>query len=314
MKRFLQNTFLLSLILLAVITLIELALFLRPNTFSYKSDYASDHADDIHTLLLGNSHIERGVIPDSMDQGTFNMAISGRPLIYDVELARMHVPRMKALENVVMPLDYTFFYFGRNTNMVAGNTNQLEDNTYKCMYCKYMGIRVDGLWYWSELFNSKLNFLSRFFKNDEEARECDSLGYICSELSARSYLWKTLQIPKKMDLSKPANKDDYDLVYGYYDSLAEITNSHHVRLILVSTPMHEISRAAMYPEVRQEMRAFVERLQEKYPNVVYLDYMDEPHFEDQDFYDTGHLTEYGAAKFSKILNEGIRNCPPLEDR
>ena len=309
MKKFLRNILLISLIVLGVIIIIEFALFLRPNLYSYKSQYVEAHLDDIHTLLLGNSHIERALAPAYMDEGTFNLAISGRPENYDVELAKMYIPRMKALENVVMPFDYTLFYLDRQVALAdAGKrgVGALEES-YKCMYYKYMGIRVDGFWYWSEVLHSKLDYLNRFFKSDEAARECDSLGYIKNELATRDHAWKNLQLPMDIDLSKPINQEIYDLLFDYYSTLAALANQQHARLIMLSTPMYETCRARMLPEVRQEMRTFVARLQEKYPNVTYLDYTDDPRFVDQDYFDAGHLSEYGAAKLSRILSDDIRS-------
>ena len=314
MKRFIRNTCLISLIILAVIIIIEFALFLRPNTYSYKSEYVNNHIDDLHTLLFGNSHIERALIPDSMDKGTFNLAISGRPLIYDIELAKMFIPKMKSLDNVVMPLDYSLFYFDRIP--FIPETEQkgvgLLDDTYKCMYYKYMGIRVDRFWYWSEVLNSKLNYFTRFFISDEEARECDSLGYIQNELKTRDHAWQYHQTPLKVDLSKPKNKDTYNMVYNYYTTLSDLTYRQHTRLILISTPMFKTSQVEMIPELRDEMRAFVAQLRLKNPNVYYLDYTDDPRFEDHDFFDSSHMSVYGAAKLSKILNRDIKELPAFQ--
>lgn len=85
---------------------------------------------------------------------------------------------MKNLKIVIMPLDYFDFHFGREIKEKVNVGKDKYLSTYKCMYYKYMGIHLDGWWYWSELINSRLNYMSRFFMNAKETRECDSLGFV----------------------------------------------------------------------------------------------------------------------------------------
>ena len=41
--------------------------------------------------------------------------------------------------------------------------------------------------------------------------------------------------------------------------------------------------------------------------VPYFDYLKDPRFVADDFYDSNHLSDIGAEKFTKILNEDIKN-------
>ena len=41
-------------------------------------------------------------------------------------------------------------------------------------------------------------------------------------------------------------------------------------------------------------------------NLIYLDYLKDPRFIANDFFDSNHLSDIGAEKFTKILNEDIK--------
>lgn len=306
MKKFIHNITVFGIILLLINIAIELLLFLRPNTYSYKRMYVEEHINDIRCLLLGNSHIEEALNPSILGNGVFNMAISGRYLVYDMELAKKYIPLMSQINTVIMPLDYTEFYFGREKD----NPEEKKDpdnleSTYKCMYYKYMGLRVDELWYWSEILNSKDNFMMRFLKSDEESRECDSLGYIRLKLSNRKKNWQKRVLPKIIDTTLPIDKDKQERLYTQYCTLAELADKRGARLILLFTPMYNTYNNSTSPIVIEEMNAFVSHLKQKYRNVEYYDYSKDERFVNDDFKDASHLTENGAVKFSKIVKEEI---------
>ena len=215
-----------AILLIIPFTIIEIVLLHKVNEYSYKYNYVLEHKNDIRTLLLGNSHIAQGLIPDSMSEGTFNCAIAGREIIYDFELAKILLPQLDKLECVIIPFDYIQFYLGRSSANPKGIGRDIGEfnATRKCMYYKYMGLRVDEFWYWSEFLNSKLNFMSRLYISDN----------------------------------------------------------------------------------KKEMVDFAMKLKQEYSNIIYLDYTDDYRFGDSDFWDSSHLSEVGAIKFSKILTEDIK--------
>jgi hypothetical protein len=247
-----------------------------------------------------------GLKPNILGNGVFNMAISGRSLAYDIELAKKYVPKMNQLELLIMPLDYKKFYFGRQKNnpYEKGKLSGLT-KTRKCMYYKYMGIRIDRFWYWSELLNSKLDFMKRFLEKDAEARECDSLGYLGNNLLERKYNWENWFLPKIIDTTLEANRKALNHLYTRYCILAELTQKRGAKLIILITPKYKTYNNSKNPAVIKEMEAFSASLKQKYPNVEYYDYSTDKRFVDEDFYDASHLNDIGANKFSKIVKEEI---------
>lgn len=269
--------------------------------------YVETHLKDIKILLLGNSHIEQGLDPKMIGDSTFNMAIQGRGKIYDMELAKRYLPQMGNLKVVIMPLDYFDFSFGREKMIHLETRKRDEDNvsTYKCMYYKYMGIHVDQWWYWSELINSRLNFMTRFFKTAEEARECDSLGYVSLEIGKRRSGWKYERLPDIIDTSQKTDKMMYAQLFQYYETIARIAHHQDVRLILISTPTYKTYQKMMNDSIRSEMYSFYKRLKNEFSIVEYYDFSHNNSFSEEDFYDASHLNDSGAKKLSIMISEII---------
>lgn len=306
MKKFIHNITIIGIILLLINIAIEFLLFLRPNTYSYKRMYIEKHINDISCLLLGNSHIDHALKPNILGNGVFNMAITGRNIVYDIEIAKRYVPQMKQLEILIMPLDYSRFYFGREKD----NPNEMKkpsgrQGTYKCMYYKYMDIRVDGFWYWSEILNSKLDYMKRFLKKDVDARGCDSLGYVKQSLSKKNDNWKNRSLPMIIDTTIDANREKQKLLFSRYCTLAELAMNQGAKLVLIFTPLYKTYNNSTNPVAIREMESFVANLKQRYPNVEFYDYSTDERFIDEDFYDASHLTDIGANKFSKIVKEEV---------
>lgn len=303
MKRFLKNIVIFSGICLVASIVIELLLLTQTNTYSYKRSYVEKHIKDIEILFLGNSHIEEAVKPELVGENAFNMAISGRNVIYDVEIAKRYIPQMQKIKAVFMPLDYQKFNLGRGKKNENEKRVQERDwqRLYKCMYTKYMGTRVDGLIYWSEILNSSLDFMSRFFKSEEQNRECNELGYIALDVNKRNLNWKYRNMPFVIDENKTIDEEKYNELKDWYITLAELTKNRNARLILLGTPMYETYQKDLNPKVLEEISAFVEMLKKDYPNVEYYDFTFDKDFLPEDFNDASHLTDSGAEKFSKKL-------------
>lgn len=307
MKKFLIKIGIFIVICLSVAVAIEFLLFTQTNDYSYKRKYVEQHINDIEILFLGNSHIEYAVKPELVGKNTFNMAISGRSNIYDVEIAKRYIPQMHNLKVVFMPLDYICFSFGRgqkNVNEKRVRNNRLDD-FYKCMYTKYMGTNVDPFYYWSEIIFSPVNYMSRFFKREDENRECNELGYIPLDINCRCANWEYLNMPPFIDINKPIAKEQFLTLKDRYSLLAALTKQFNVRLILLGTPMYETYQKDLNPIVLEEILSFVEILKKDYDNIEYYDFTFDTDFLPNDFNDASHLNDFGAEKFSKKLRQVV---------
>lgn len=309
MKRFILSLAGFASILLLMMAIIEVGLLYRPNLYAYKRQYLDRHADDIKVLLLGSSHIEEGIKPELIGDGTFNLAISARLNKYDAALAEMYVPRLKNLKVLVMPLDYTNFSFGRVKKIKNAPKGIDLSSTCSCMHTKYMGTRVDPVWYWSEILNSKLNFMSRFWNRDEKVlQECDSLGYIALDIKDRQPGWEHYSKPSGIDPTMPIDSAQYNAKFAEYETIAKVTAEAGIRFLIITAPVNEHYKQAMDSTITGDMLRFVGKLKQKYPHVEFYDFTYADGFEADDFHDASHLNDPGAVKFSRLLANVI--TPP----
>ena len=303
MKKFLINTAVVCGLVLVMFVAVELLLLTQTNVYSYKRQYIENHLNTLEIVFFGNSHIEEAVKPELVGENCFNLAISGRSVVYDVELAKRYIPKMSNLKTVFMPLDYPKFSLGRGVkNEYEKRVREMDfASLYKCMYTKYMDIHVDGIWYWSEILNSELNYMTRFFKSAVRNRECDSLGYIALDVSKRSPNWEYRNMPPIIDVSKPIDTVQFNILKSQYRTFAELTKNAGVRLVLLGTPLYKTYLDDLNPAVLNEIESFVADLQRDFSNVEFFDFTADKDFLPEDFDDASHLMDSGAEKFSKKL-------------
>jgi len=100
--------------------------------------------------------------------------------------------------------------------------------------------------------------------------------------------------------------DYIDLNYARMKELVDFCKSRNIQLVFITTPCWY----SYYDNLNKEQLAKMYELTNRFKNefdVPYFDYLKDPRFEADDFYDSNHLSEIGAAKFTKILNEVIRS-------
>lgn len=309
MRKFLVKLALFSTLALLILATIEVALLFIPNTYSYKRDYLEKHINDIIILLMGSSYIEEGVCPEIIGDGCFNIAIAGRNIVFDVEIAQKYFPKMNHLEIVILPLDYSLFEFGRGHKNPLDTRIDLDrmTDTYWCMHYKYMNLHVGSYLYWSEILNSQLNYISRFWQSRKENVECDSLGFVSVTLNERKDGWEYRAVPPIIDTSKNIDENAFRSYWPNIEAIAEFAKERGAKLILVNTPKYKTYQTSINNDVVKEMNQLILQLQKKNNNVLYWDYTYNDEFVEDDFFDACHLSDVGARKFSKMLKGKIHD-------
>ena len=177
--------------------------------------------------------------------------------------------------------------------------------------------RMDSLqpfWYFSEILNSKLNYMSRFWNNRQKLQECDSLGYVKLDIKDRLADWDLRSIPAVIDTTKAIDQAGYEEIWQQYEQLALVTQQKQVRLVLVAPPVYKTYQESIHPIVLNDIHQFVRKLQARYPHVEYHEHLFDNRFTADDFQDASHLNESGAIKYSKILAKIIyHETPTIED-
>lgn len=308
MEKYILKSLAFSVFMLIVFFLYELLLFTRPNEYSYKQDYMERHKDDIKVLILGHSQLEQGLKPSVMGDSVFNLAIEGRPVYYDAVLAQRYVPRMKNLKYVIWPLAYNFQFSGHPFSLhdILFERDGMMP-TYHCMYYKYMGIPCGSFSFlcWYEILNSRYEFGKRFYTRDMETlTRCDSLGFHSNGRHNPSAMNQTL--PSEADYDAPEVKER--LREGMADilSIAKVCKEKGVHLIVVTPPAYKNYQKLLTKRGLSELKKVVDKMRKVDSSIEYHNYLFDSRFEEEDFFNSSHLAECGAEKFSKIVGELIK--------
>lgn len=314
MKRFIQTSALFLSILLLLCLGIEVALLWFPNQHSAKIQYMEEHLDDINTLFLGNSHIAQGVdplcyAPDS----AYNLAISGRLNYYDAALAERFIPRMKNIKNVFMTMSYNGEYSAYIPNDPTAVKQTPEEKRYmdfqRFMYRKYMGISygadvLGGIGNYSDLINSTNSIIYRLLGKTKDAYEQEDRckGFVEPlKLENKEANWDQKKLPRIINPNTEYHKKKWDLVHENYRKIAKACQARNARLILVTTPFYITARNRVNERGLDDLERFVNMLKEEFPNIHYINLMADPRFEEDDFFDSSHMTTLGAKKMAEIL-------------
>ena len=310
MKRFLKKILVFSVIVMAIFVAYELLLLLVPNEFSYKKGYIEKHKDELRILVLGNSHLADCVDCSLLGEGAFNAAQPGRSVYYDLQLLKEYIGQMPKLECVVMPYSYDYQYWGH----LHEEKHEAKFNTYRCMNLKYMGYTyLDGeWWHWSEILNSNYDHCGRLFgslyKPLSDLTMCDSLGIeLDASYDTRGDDWMLKQLPETTPLPDSTEQRlNYQDNVKIYSEIVTLARDHHMRLIFLAMPIYKTARERVSQQRLDEMNEFVAMLKRINPDIEFYDFIDDPRFVEQDYYNSIHLNNtYGARKFTPLLKEII---------
>jgi hypothetical protein len=92
-----------------------------------------------------------------------------------------------------------------------------------------------------------------------------------------------------------------DLNVSILDSMMTYLDRRNIQLLLISTPLSPDFRAAQSPAQVKRNERVLKRLLRLHPKVKYIDYSSDSVFCDSDFFDSHHLSDYGAAKLTRML-------------
>lgn len=310
MKNFLKQIIGLGILGILVCIGIECFLLTIPNEYSFKREYIETNGDGIKTLILGHSHAANGINPDFLGDSVFNAAISGRNHYYDAVLAERYIPKLKNLKCVIWPLGYNFQYSSYKYHCFFKKNDVDYSSSYLCMYEKYMDIHYNYFMpytYWSEIINSKLGYGTRIFKNYEEQIGCTTLGFEPVKLDWKTSNWVTEKLPQIVDYESKNAKLTLSEGLTNMKRIAKVCRENGIRLIVITMPCYKTYLKQVTERGLKDMQACVEAMHSVNPQLEYYNYISDNHFTDDDFFNSSHLSDVGAIKFSKILRDILQS-------
>lgn len=273
-----------------------------PNSYSYKYDYIKLHGDKIQALAIGHSQLYDGFMPEVFSVPSFNLCNSDQNYADDYYLLQELLPDMPNLKIVVLPIGYM------NVTDVKFDNGLTERS---CYYHEYMGLDYDGhlpLGYRFECFMpyKALTKVVLYYCFHEDIVGCDSLGRRTEHyLRYRKNKVGDERIIRGYTCHEHDVKNLCIKYENYLKRTLNLLTAKGISVVMVSPPYYWNSERQ---RVNKEQVLFLDKymagLSADYP-IKYLDLENDTTYSYDDFFDETHLSEKGAEKFTKAIDEFI---------
>lgn len=269
----------------------------QPNSYAAKQAAVDRTAPRVETLILGASHNYMGINPARLKTCALNLAGVSQTLDVDVNILRSYLPLMPRLRTVVTGFDNGIFF---DVPLLEG------EESFRCTYYNlYMRLQRMDAWprkaFETADWTGARERLRRLLFGDG-FELCDSLGWYPGyrhteqepdALSDEAARHRNDRHACR-DWSAPARNRDCLI------EMASLCRRHGIRLIVLETPL---SPAYLRHVPRRQAETLAKMAEEcrQMPGVSFRSYAGDARFGGTDFYNTDHLSDAGAEKFSKIL-------------
>ncbi|MFI3269407.1 MAG: hypothetical protein SNG14_05555 [Rikenellaceae bacterium] len=291
----------LILVVIAVIAIIPCEFLIRTmkdNPYSYKHSYIVENGERITELILGSSHSYYGVSPRFFNSSAFNLGSVSQPLRYDYELLKEYKQYMPNLRSVI--LDVSYF------SLRATGLRKMESAGYNINYKLYMDADIDCSFICNFAISSPSYFqgkMSAYVRSVVEKLSCDSLGWgMGYDLEGRSNEWDDANAA----ILRHTNEETTYLAQNKaaLHNIAKFCIDNSVELIVITTPTWHTYYDNVDEVQYREMQGVVNELRSDF-DIRYFDFFKDSRFVADDFYDSDHLSDVGAEKFTKILADTL---------
>ena len=212
--------------------------------------------------------------------------------------------RYKKLKTVICPISFSS-WFGRGL--------EYGSESYRCRYYKiYMDCDLypDLSLYNLELsdFRTAKGKVAKLFSSNE-APGYDEYGWGNTyKLSKKNMIkWNDGTEAEAAVKRHIAKSWEYiDMKYAQMKELTDFCKSRNIQLVLITTPCWHTYYGNLNKEQLDKMYELTNQFKSEF-DVPYFDYLKDPRFEADDFFDSNHLSEIGAEKFTKILDNDIKS-------
>lgn len=273
-----------------------------PNSYKFKDNQLTSLHDSLEILILGSSHAYMGLDPQHFTSKTFNAANVSQPLCFDHYIAQKFIDRLPNLKYIILPISYF------TLSSTFANTEEWYREIY---YTLYMDYPKYGLFskqhYEMSNFSTANSKLIDYYIRGQDLEQTTSSG-----MSKMYYLknkaiknWDNGEFRAKAHSSKDFSGDIGCENLVYLNNIASLSHEKGVKLILITTPVRSSYSNHIDIDQLNQMYSAVNIIVNKYDNVSYFDFFKDTSYVDEDFYDSDHLTEYGAYKLSHTIDSLI---------
>jgi len=280
----------------------EILLRKIPNDYLYKKIQLEKHANTVETLILGGSHAYYGIIPDYLESNSFNLAYDSQFLNFDRILLKKYIDSLPNIKNVIIMIAYP---------TLSHRYNEGDEVYRKFNYFRYYDLDPPPKnWYqkyYFELF--RLPFKKNFqriisYLRGEEMIHSTVKGWC---LEGKKEISKNLE-QSALHTAKLLENNSMDFTPGLRElnDIFFMCEQRKVKVYLITFPTWEGFRELINMKKFDKMIETCETLADQNKNVEYYNFTDDSRFTREDYYDSDHLNDEGARKFTLIINELIK--------
>lgn len=306
-KVFLKNCLLFSFFPMLLVVLFEIVVRQLPNPYTDKYVWMKNHAQEVETIILGNSHAMYGIKPNLMDGKTYNLAFESQVPAYDYFLLNYFAQDYKKLKTVILPISF-FTLFQRFEDMPSWWKSRYYHLYMDCDFHPYSFFYNFEIGHYPSALEKAGAFVEKLIEK-KDLRLVDDTG------------WSFMYSFSERDTSMISNMENVQTIikrhvsedWTYVDEIVSSVNNivkfcraRKIDLILITTPTWKSYYENLPPKQYERMHQLIDSICTK-NNLPYLDYLKDDRFVYDDFYDCDHLNNIGAEKFTKILNHDIRS-------
>jgi len=277
-----------------------------PNDYELKKEYLDEHSSEIETIILGSSHSFYGINPDYFSTKTFNASHISQSLNYDFEIIKKYQNNFNNLKTIVLPISY-FTLFGK---LEAGSESWRVKN-----YIIYYGLNSSkSLTDYSEVLSNRINVnikrLVSYYVLGNSAISCTRLGWGTSYNSKNARdLVESGKTAAKRHTRDDINSDKSQQIFNdnilALNSIIKWCKDNNHKILLLTPPAFETYRQNLNLEQLNTTIKTTSEVCSNYDNCTYMNLLSDTNFVSKDFYDADHLSEIGAKKLSRLINEKI---------
>ena len=277
--------------------------FLRnmPSQYRQKRDQLIENSDSIQVLILGSSHAQDGVDPETFSLYAHNMAFGSQSIYFDKKITEKYLPQLPKLKYVLLTFDYNSLFFD-------------HEPSRDFFYYYYYGIPYRNHNFWRE---SLLQYstvypprqaLSIIVQNKFVSPVRLKKGYPefrSSDINPEDVTSPVLNKMRADMFNRTAeNIEIRDDVLLDLESLIAYLIDKDIVPILVTYPAYTTFRDFLNKEIVENNNQIADYLQQKYP-ILYLNYFEDNDFSVADYFNCDHLSSLGAVKLSKKIDAEI---------
>lgn len=273
-----------------------------PNAYRFKYEWMDKNSQNVEGLIFGSSHSFYGINPQYLKGKCFNLANVSQTLFYDDYLLSEYIDKCPKLSFIILPIS-SFSLYGKLEN---------GSEWYRAIYYKlYMGCN-----YHEDL--SKYSFEISAIKNakgkvlallqNKDIIKCNAFGYGTEyTLKNKGRNWDEGYLSAKRHTADASKLRYIKANESYLNHIAKLCHERNIRLLLITAPARPSYFNNLDKTQMEQIASTIKRIEDKFDNVNYYNYLKDIRFKSNDFFDADHLSDQGAKKLSLILQDIVSN-------